>query len=88
MGIFGALTTAVTGMRAQSFALVRGVVASFVATHDVVTPAGVAAVARVSYRRSAHRGSVGRRVWYLARAGATGQARRVIARVCGERRVV
>jgi hypothetical protein len=71
--------------RAQSFALARAVVAALVASHDVVTPAGVAVVARVGYRRSAHRGGVGRRAWYMARADATGQAARAIARVCGER---
>jgi hypothetical protein len=71
--------------RAQSFVLARDVVASFVRSHDVVTSRGVAAMGRLSYRRSAHRGGLARRFWYLARADVTRQATRAIDRICGER---
>jgi hypothetical protein len=71
--------------RAQTFALVRSVVDSFVGSHEDVTAAGVASMADVSYRQSAHRGSLVRRAWYMVRADATGRARRAIARICSQR---
>ena len=69
--------------RAQSFHLAREVVDSFMGS--TVTSSGVAAVARLSYRQSARRGSLPRRLWYLARGDLAGQASRAIARICGER---